>query len=364
MTEPTAPQLVPTSSHRWRATVFFGLSALVWTVLLGEIVAFSSSHDFYVVLWCGSAIALWFLLLGDLQNTARPALPIAFKWWVLTLGGPFGVAYVLKVRHNSAPSSPPAQQSAQASTSKPADLVSRVAFLERRVAELQTIVEGLQAGRATAPSREAAPPPTPRWEEPAPPPPPRPQPPLQLPPRPAPAAAAPLQPKVSTGFDWGRTMSATDLMGAKALAFAGGVVTLLGVVFFFVLAVNRGWVGPGMRVTFGGLASAAVLCAGLWLRRRYGETYSSLAAAGAGIAGGYATLLAATALYDLVAKPVALVVATLIAAAGVAVSLAWRTQTVAAIGLVGATLVPALVAFDGGLTRIGTAFVALVFAAT
>src|SRR5213083_3642564 len=31
------------------------------------------------------------------------------------------------------------------------------------------------------------------------------------------------------------------LFGAKALAWAGGAVTLLGVVFFFVLAVNRGW---------------------------------------------------------------------------------------------------------------------------
>ena len=362
MTEPAAPQLVPTSSHRWRAAVFFGLSALVWTVLLGEIVAFSSNHEFYVVLWCGSAIALWFLLFGELQNTARPALPIAFKWWVLTLGGPFGVAYVLYVRKNSDPSSPPAQQFAQASPSKPADLVSRVAFLERRVAELQTIVEGLQAGRATAPSREAAPPPTPRWEEPAPPPPPRPQPPLEVPPRPAPAAAAPLQPKVSTGFDWGRTMSATDLMGAKALAFAGGVVTLLGVVFFFVLAVNRGWVGPGMRVTFGGVASGIVFGAGLWLQRRYETTYSALVAVGTGIAGAYATLLASVSLYDMVSKPVALAVAAAIASVAVAVSLAWNSEVVAGFGLIGAMIVPATLVFQGGLREIGTAFVAVVFA--
>src|SRR5438132_13670128 len=143
-------------------------------------------------------------------------------------------------------------------------------------------------------------------------------------------------------------LTRVDLLGPKALAWAGGIVTVLGVVFFFVLAVNRGWIGPGMRVAFGGLASAAVLCAGLWLRRRYGETHSSLAAAGAGIAGGYATLLAATALYDLVPKPIALVIAGVIAAAGVAVSLAWSAQIVAGIGLVGATVVPALVEFDGG----------------
>ena len=159
-------------------------------------------------------------------------------------------------------------------------------------------------------------------------------------------------------------LSSVDLLGPKALAWAGGIVTLLGVVFFFVLAVNRGWIGPGLRVTFGAIASGVVLVAGLWLRRRYGDTYSSLAAAGAGIAGWYATLLAATALYDLVPKPVALVLASLIAGAGVAVSIAWSAQILAAIGLVGAMVVPALVAFDGGVTRIGTAFVALVLAAT
>jgi hypothetical protein len=48
---------------------------------------------------------------------------------------------------------------------------------------------------------------------------------------------------------------------------------------------------------------------GVWLRRRFGDTYSSLAAVGAGIAGGYATLAAATVLYDLVSKPLALAIA-------------------------------------------------------
>ena len=33
----------------------------------------------------------------------------------------------------------------------------------------------------------------------------------------------------------------------KALAWAGGAVMLLGIVFFFVLAVNRGWIGPVAR---------------------------------------------------------------------------------------------------------------------
>jgi uncharacterized membrane protein len=42
-----------------------------------------------------------------------------------------------------------------------------------------------------------------------------------------------------------------DLMGARTLAIAGGIVMLLGVVLLFVLAVNRGWIGPEERVLFG-----------------------------------------------------------------------------------------------------------------
>src|SRR5882724_843225 len=358
MTEPAGPQVVPTSSHRSGATVVFGLTALVWTLWLGAIASALSDHDFYVFLWCGSAVALWFLLLGELRNPARPALSVAFKWWVLTLGGPFGIAYVLYVRNNSAPNRM-STESAQAATSQPADLAGRVAFLERRVSELQTIVDGLQAGRATAPSRAAAPPPSPHAE---PTPPPRPQPSVQLPATAAPPTAPPPQPKVSTGFDWGRTMSAADLMGAKALAFAGGIVTLLGVVFFFVLAVNRGWVGPGMRVAFGGLASGIVFGSGLWLQRRYETTYSALVAVGTGIAGAYATLLAAVSLYDMVSKPVALVLAAVIASITVAVSLVWEAEVVAGFGLIGAMIVPATLVFQGGLREIGTAFVAVVFA--
>src|SRR4029079_5306518 len=117
------------------------------------------------------------------------------------------------------------------------------------------------------------------------------------------APAAPPPPKAPP-----RELDLGALLGPKALAWAGGLVTLLGVLFFFILAVGNGWIGQGTRVLLGALASAIVFAAGFWLRRRFGETDSSLAAVGAGIGGGYATLAAATVLYDLVSKPFALVV--------------------------------------------------------
>jgi uncharacterized membrane protein len=164
---------------------------------------------------------------------------------------------------------------------------------------------------------------------------------------------------------WDREVSLDDLLGAKALAWAGGFVTLLGIVFFFVLAVNRGWIGPIERVTLGALASLLVFGAGFWLRRAYGPVHSALAAAGAGIAGGYATLLAATALYDLVPREIALVLAAGIAAVGTVTALAWASELLAGLGLIGAMLAPAAIALqDGEWSPIGTAFTAVMFAAT
>jgi uncharacterized membrane protein len=155
-----------------------------------------------------------------------------------------------------------------------------------------------------------------------------------------------------------------DLLGTKGLAWTGGIVTLLGVVFFFVLAANRGWIGPGLRVALGAAASCLVFAAGIWVKRRFGSLYAAYSAVGAGLAGGYATLLAATALYDFLPQWAALIVAASIAAAGLTLAVIWESETIAGIGLIGAMLVPATLVFQGGLTTIGTAFAAVVFAAT
>jgi uncharacterized membrane protein len=261
------------------------------------------------------------------------------------------------------------------------ELLARIDDLERTLRGLEEELHELRALARAA--RIAAPEPEPLAEPVVPLPPEIPPPPAEWwqdergrwrqGPRPEPvgppaiAAAVPPPPETPRSFldrDLGLPeFSLEDLFGAKALAWAGGVVTLLGVVFFFVLAVNRGWIGPGLRVGLGAGASLLVFTAGLWLERRYGALYSSLAAVGAGIAGGYATLLAATALYDMLPTWGALLAAAAIAGLGLAVSLAWSSEIVAGLGLVGAMAVPAFLVFQGGLTTTGTAFVAVVFAA-
>lgn len=154
-----------------------------------------------------------------------------------------------------------------------------------------------------------------------------------------------------------------DLLGARALAWAGGIVFLLGIVLFFALAVNRGWIGAEARVALGAIASALVFGSGLWLRRRFGETYAALAAVGAGIAGGYATLLAAGPHYGLIPDWAALAVAAAIAAGATAIALWWSSEIVAGIGLVGALAVQVPISWGDGVTTTGTGFVAAMFAA-
>jgi len=181
-----------------------------------------------------------------------------------------------------------------------------------------------------------------------------------------PAEAAPRGPGLfARAARWLGEREMSDLLGARVLAWAGGAVTLLGIVFFFVLAVNRGLIGPEVRVGCGASASALVFGAGFWLRSRQGESHAGLAAVGAGIAGSYATVLAAAGLYGLVPDAVALLIAALIAAVGVATSLAWSAQPVAGLGLVGAMAVPVIIALEhGGPSVLGTAFVVVVLAAT
>jgi hypothetical protein len=153
------------------------------------------------------------------------------------------------------------------------------------------------------------------------------------------------------------------LLGARALAWAGGIVTVLGIVLFFALAVNRGWIGPSARVVLGALASAIVFGGGVYLRRRFEETYAALSAVGAGIAGGYATLLAAGPHYDLLPDWAALAVAAGIAAGALALALHWSSEFVAGLGLVGAMVVQIPISWGDGLTIAGTVFTAFMFAA-
>ncbi|MEZ0285634.1 MAG: DUF2339 domain-containing protein, partial [Thermoleophilia bacterium] len=243
-------------------------------------------------------------------------------------------------------------------------LTGRLDSIERRIDALRDELGEVRAF-ARAQAAEPLAPPVERRREPVPSPPASPRiepevqrpihPPVELPPRQAPRPSRPTA---------GELVERWQLLGPRGFAIVGGAVTALGIGLLFVLASNRGWIGPAERVLLGAVASALVFGAGVVVRARYGQLLAALAAVGAGTAGAYATLAAASARYDLVPDALALPLAGAIAALTTAVALAWGSQILAGIGLVGSALAPALQAIDTGMTPASAAFAVIVLAAT
>ena len=309
-------------------------------------------------IWALSALGLWVQALVRLARGERRPGALVGRWWAASLVAPVVLAVVVgtwwSTRGRAAPESTGDTTETPEAPPMSDPITARLDEAERAIHALADELRAIRALVGAAPASA----PTPAAAPPAP------------PPKAAVAAAAatrsappPAPPRPRPEPSRRPTRTASDLLDARALAWAGGVVTLLGVVFLFVLAVNRGWIGPAERVLAGALASALLVGAGVVARRRYGQLEAALAAVGAGLAGWYVTLLAATARYDLVDQGAALVVAAAIAAVGTALALAWSAQILAGIGLVGAALAPAAVAIDTGIEVLGTAFAALVFAA-
>ena len=153
---------------------------------------------------------------------------------------------------------------------------------------------------------------------------------------PEPASEAPVPPAAPAGPRW--TLS--EVFALRALGWLAGVVTLLGIVFLYALAEQRGWVGPGARVGFGVAVSTVLLGAAFVLRARYGDELEALAAAGTAVAGLYVSLFAAVELYHLVPKAAGLPLALAIAGLAVAIAWRWSSEPLAVLGLAGAMIAP------------------------
>jgi len=158
----------------------------------------------------------------------------------------------------------------------------------------------------------------------------------------------------------GREVNIEELFGGRLLAWLGGIAVVLGVVFFVATAIHRGWIDEPTRIALAFLGSTALLVAGLWLHERRGQTQASLAMVAAAIAALYASLTAATSLYDLVSAPLGLAVAALVGGVATAIAVRWSSPVVAGLGLVGALLSPVLVQADSSGVTLLFALVALV----
>lgn len=133
-------------------------------------------------------------------------------------------------------------------------------------------------------------------------------------------------------------------IGQRWFAAVGALIVVVGVVLFFKLAYDLGWIGnlsPEARCVAGALFGAALLAAGEWLRRRAG----AIAAAGvsaAGLGAMYASAYASEAMYGLVGPTGAMAMLCGVVALGLAVGARAQLASVATISLVGGYLAPVL----------------------
>lgn len=134
--------------------------------------------------------------------------------------------------------------------------------------------------------------------------------------------------------------------GGRLLAWAGGSITLVGVVMFLVLAASRGWLGPVARLVAGGLLGLVLVGAAAWTHRRPEGRTGALALAATGFATLYLTLGAATGYYHYLAEPVGLGLGLLTVGAGLALADRWRSELLAAGTVLGVDVLTAVVA-DG-----------------
>lgn len=152
-------------------------------------------------------------------------------------------------------------------------------------------------------------------------------------------------PSVPAGPTWGERALAWAranwfyLASAASLALAG--------IFLVQYGAERGLLTPSARVALALALGAALVGAGEWVRRRWGDEGGSSAAlpstlSGAGIVTLYAAVLGARALYGLIGPMPALL--GLAGVSALALGLGWRYgPLLAAVGVTGATAAPFLV---------------------
>jgi uncharacterized membrane protein len=224
-----------------------------------------------------------------------------------------------------------------------AGIEAELKALHTRIAELEQRVPAPERVPAPAPiaepprAREARPTEQPRPERTA-----------------APRAPAKERPLVRPG----ETLE--DLLGGRVLAWVGGLAIFVGVIFFLVIAVDRGWIGVEARVALAFLGSTVLLAVGLFLYERRDQTDAAVAAVAAALGALFASLTYATSVQDVIGREVGLLVAGLIGVVGAMIAIRWQSQFVAALGILGALAAPVLVSSDTSTVALAFMVIALV----
>jgi uncharacterized membrane protein len=120
-----------------------------------------------------------------------------------------------------------------------------------------------------------------------------------------------------------------DGAGSRILAWAGGVVTLAGVVLLLILAIQRGYLGPLPRVLLGAGLGLVLTGIGAWLHRNPTARTGAYALAATGIAVLYLAVVASTTLYGFLPPWGGLLTGLAVTAGGIALAGLWDSELLA-----------------------------------
>ena len=152
---------------------------------------------------------------------------------------------------------------------------------------------------------------------------------------------APATPIKTTPDRWLDSVDLEFLLGGRGLLLIAVAALVLAVGFFVKEAIERGWIGPTIRVLLGGGVGIAAVIAGERIRAVGYRTYGLWLSAG-GFAGIYLSIWAAAALYALVPMAVGFSMMVAVVAVAGALGLLRSSESFVALALLGGYLAPIL----------------------
>jgi uncharacterized membrane protein len=175
----------------------------------------------------------------------------------------------------------------------------------------------------------------------------------------APPVSSPTPPsKATAAADKEREKTRADLefwLGGRGLLLLGVAALVLAVGFFVKEAIERGWLGPMVRVLLGAGVGVVAAVAGERIRALGYRTYGLWLAAG-GFAAIYLSIWAAAALYSLVSTPQAFVLMVVVVGFAAVLGLLRESESFVALAALGGYLAPLLLRVETASTLFGLGY--------
>lgn len=151
-------------------------------------------------------------------------------------------------------------------------------------------------------------------------------------------------------------------LGGRGLLLLGVAALVLAVGFFVREAIERGWIGPLVRVLLGAGVGAAAVLVGERVRAAGYRTYGLWLSAG-GFSAIYLSLWAATVLYGLVTPTAGFLLMALVVALAAALGALRDSESFVSLAAIGGYLAPVLLRLEGGSNLFGLGYLGLLTAA-